>query len=228
MNGTRIALAPSVLLLLGVSALGAQDLEELCPNSRAENGAIQGIVSDVDTQMMLPGVTVRATWEKDGTPGHGDTQTGLDGRYTMCYLPLQTHLSLLPMLGNMAGEAVSLTLTEPITRQDILFSLTGGGDAEEDRIWACIGPPDSQIRIQLGSLVRCEPQWPPLEQCPKKEMGKVYASTGTRGRGAMREMVERLVDEARRLGANALINVSGGRGSIDALAVRIEVDPSSC
>lgn len=231
MSHTRVALAQSVLLLVGVSALSAQDLEELCPNSDADNGAIVGIVSDADAHMALPGATVRATWEKDGTPGQAETQAGLDGSFTMCYLPLGTDLSIHAMLGTMPGPSVLMTLTEAITSQDIGFSLTGetgGGDAASDRIWACIGGPNSQIRAQLGRLVRCDPQWQPLEQCPSEALGRVSASAGTRGRGAMREMVERLVDETKRLGGNALIDVSGGRGSIDAQAVKIEVDPSTC
>ncbi len=231
MNHTRTVLAPSVLLLFAASAASAQNLEELCPNSDG-TGALLGIVSDTDAQMALPGAEVQATWIDDGTPGRAETQTGLDGSFTMCYLPIGLEVSIRAMFGTMAGQAVALTLGEPITRQDVGFSLTGGGatDDGEDKIWACIGPPDSQMRIQLGSLVRCDSQWPSLDRCPKEELGKVSASGGGGGRrgGAMREMVDQLVDKAKGLGANALVDFTGGRGSVEAMAVKIEVDPSTC
>lgn len=231
MSHIRLAVGQSVLFLLGASALNAQDLSELCPNSSADTGALVGIVSDLEAEMALPGATVLATWEKDGIPGRAETQTGLDGSFTMCHLPLETDLSVQAMFATMAGQAVPLSLAESITHQDIGFSLTGGGAStggEDDRMWACIGRPDSQMRIQLGRLVRCDANWQPLEQCPREELGTVSASAGSRGRGAMREMIDRLIDEAERLGANALVEVSGGRGTMTAQAVQIDVDPGTC
>ena len=56
----------------------------------------------------------------------------------------------------------------------------------------------------------------------------------------MREAVEMLVEEARRMGANALLRIEGGAaldrlsdedelsGTINAVAAKIEVDPSTC
>lgn len=216
------------LLLLTAATLRAQTVEEMCPNAK-DTGALLGVVSDVDAAMALPGATVRATWETDGTPGIGETQTGIDGGFTLCYLPIGTELTVQAMFATMTGQPVSITLAETITQQDIGFSLTGGATStDKGQVWACIGPPDSQMRVQLGSLVRCDPQWPPLDRCPKQELERVSASAGSRGRGAMREMVDSLVDAAERLGANALVDIQGGRGSISALAVKIEVDPSTC
>ena len=235
MRHKQATLGLIVFLLAGTSIVHAQDLSELCPNSNDGTGAVWGVVSDMDMQMALPGATVLATWDKGGNQGRAETQTGLDGSFTVCYLPLETSLSIQPMLGTMAGQTVSLNLTESITRHDLGFSLTGTGDSsdggdEDDRIWACFGRADSQMMLQVGGLIRCDPQWQPLEQCPREELGRVTADLEgyAARRGAMREMVDRLIDEAERLGANALIDFEGGRGSINAQAVKIEIDPRTC
>ena len=223
LGGLALVLAPPL-------TAQESDVSELCPNL-GDTGVLIGVVSDTDAQMALPGATVRATWEKDGTPGSAETQAGLDGSFAVCYVPLDLELAVQAYVGPIGGETTAMILTAPVTRHDVGFSLIGdSADAEthSDRIWACVGPPDSQIRLQLGSLVRCDPQWPSLDRCPQRELEKVTATAGSRGRGAMREMVDQLVDKAEGLGANALVDFSGGRGSIEALAVVIEVDPTTC
>ncbi len=230
MNTVRVALSWCGLVLFGAVAAGAQELDEVCPNSK-DTGALTGIVLDADGEMALPGATVRATWELAGKRGRAEVQSALDGSFTMCYLPLGTPLAVQARLGTMEGAAMPLTLVEPVTRHDVGFAMiaaTSGAATGADRIWACIGTPDSQLRVQLGGLVRCDPQWPQLERCPKEELGRVSASITTQRRGVMRELVDMLIDEAKRLGANALINVSGERGSMSAMAVKIEVDPATC
>ncbi|MDX1579309.1 MAG: hypothetical protein R3266_12540, partial [Gemmatimonadota bacterium] len=151
----RISLIPCLALLVGASALGAQDLEEVCPDSDEGTGALWGLLADADSEMGLPGATVRATWEADGNRGSAEAQTGFDGSYTLCYLPLETELSVAGVFGNMAGQPVSVTLTEPITRTDLMFSLAaeGGGEAAGDRIWGCIGQEGSQLRVETASLL---------------------------------------------------------------------------
>ncbi len=231
MKDSVTRLLPALLFLLPTSNLAAQDLAEVCPDSPAGTGALFGLVSDTDAEMALPGAMVHTQWEADGKPAKADTQTGLDGSFVICYLPLDTPLSVMPMLGNMSGTPVSVTLSEPVTRLDLAFSLTGATGAAEgevDKIWACIGEAGSTLRNQLGNMVFCDPNWPGLERCPKEELGRVSASASGGGRGRMREVIESLVDQAKRLGANALVQISGGRGSISAMAVKIEVDPASC
>lgn len=231
MRPYRLALMPSVLFMLfGASALNAQDLADVCPNSKAGTGALWGVVQDLDAEMALPGVRVVATWQKGGNPARAETHTGLDGGFTLCYLPLETDLSVQPNLANIAGTAIGISLTELITRKDLGLSLSGTGlaDEEDDRIWACFGRGESTINRQNPRLLRCDPQWQPLEQCPKEALGRVQATRIRGGVGMMREMLEKMANEARRLGANALIDWSASGSLISAQAVRIEVDPSTC
>ena len=235
MKHKKTTLGSIVFLLSGTTLIHAQEFSELCPNSTDGTGAVLGFVSDLDMQMALPGATVRVTWDKDGEEARAETQTGIDGSFTLCYLPLETSLSIQPMLGTMTGQTVTMNLADLITQQDLGFSLAGASpssseDAEDDRIWACIGRADSGMMLQLGGLIRCDPQWQPLEQCPREELGRVTANIEgyAARRGALRQMVDTLIDEARRLGANALIDFDAGRGSVNAQAVKIEVDPRTC
>jgi hypothetical protein len=230
MKPMRTALIGGLLSLTVTASLRGQELGEVCPGAEAGSGALWGLLSDTDAEMALPGAKVIATWSVAGTPGRSEVQTAIDGSFTMCYVPLETELTVRGMIGGLAGQPVSITLTDPITRHDVGVSLTGAtsaGPAAADKLMACVGPVDSQIRTQLTSLLRCETQWPGLEKCPRQELGRVSA-TASGDRGAMREMVERLIQEAERLGANALVNVDGGRGTMNALAVKIDVDPSTC
>ena len=231
MSPARLALRQSVLVFLGVSSLNAQDLSELCPDARSGTGAVIGIVSDIEAQMALPGATVLATWAEDGTSGRAETVTGLDGSFTMCHLPLETDVALQASFATLAGEAVSLSLTERITRQDIEFSLSGSGSGARDddvRMWLCIGRPDSEFRLELGNFVRCDPQWQPLERCAREDLGRVSARASSARRSELKEMLDTMIEDARRLGANALVDFSGDRDSINANAVKIDVDPRTC
>lgn len=236
MTHRTIALASTFMLFPGLSPLAAQELEEACPDSPDGTGALWGVVSDAEAEVALPGATVEARWMEEGTPEATRTQTGFDGGYTLCYLPLETEISVVALLGDRSGVPVSVTLTESVSRQDLGYSLTATAEARDtdpSRMWACIGSPDSQIRMQLGRLVRCDPGWKPLEQCPKEELGRVSApvTAGAGGglrEGGLREAVERLITDARRLGGNALVDFGEDRGSVRAVAAKIEVDPATC
>jgi len=232
MRRSMTALLPAALITLGAASANAQELSEICPNAKDGTGAIWGLVSDPDAGMGLPGARVVASWSEDGKTQSAETETQLDGSYTLCYVPLGVDLSVRPMFATVGGAEIAMHLEEIFTRQDISFSMTGarsaGGGEEDSRIWMCIAGGQSTININNTRLIRCESYWKPLEQCPKEELGSVTASPVGDGSGVMREMLERLVQEARRLGANALINVKSSRSAIIADAVRIEVDPSTC
>jgi len=233
MRRSLTALVPGIAFaLLVASTVSAQELSEICPNAEDGTGAIWGLVSDPDAGMGLPGARVVASWTEDGKKKSADVETQLDGSYTLCYVPLGVDLTVQPMFATVSGTQVPMHLEEVFTRQDISFSMTGasssGGGDDDDRMWMCVAGGESTINIQNARLIRCDSSWKPLERCPKEELGNVTASPTGDGSGVMREMLERLIQEARRLGANALINVKSSRRSIVADAVKIDVDPSTC
>lgn len=238
--------AGALLLTLGATELSGQTLEEVCPNSEDGTGVLWGLVSDEDAEMGLPGATVVATWEKDGDAGRAEGQTALDGGYTICYIPLGVDLAIQPMLANLGGSITTAMLTEEITRVDLGFSLTGGdgtSQAGDDRMWACFGSGESQINLQNSRIIRCDSGWRGIDRCPKTaEFGQVQTTitggsvsaddqerTDQLARSPeFREALEKVVADAKRLGANALINWRQNRNSLSAEAVMIEVDPSTC
>ncbi len=246
--GMRIAAGALALAFAGPAAL-AQELNEVCPDSPDMTGALWGLVSDGDTQMGLPSANVIASWEKDGESGQMEGQTALDGGYTLCYVPLGVEISVQPVFMGTGGAAVTANLTDQITRVDLTFSLSAvgdGGGGDEDRIWACFGgTTDNQINLQNSRLLRCDPSWAGIDRCPKEEEhGQVQATisgssvsadttAAERGRqlarsSEFREALEKVIQEAKRLGANALINWRLNRNSLRAEAVTITVDPATC
>lgn len=131
----------------------------------------------------------------------------------------------------MAGQVATVTLTEPITERDMSFSMaeaSSGSGTVDERIWACFLGGNSSINLQNSRLIRCDTEWKPLEQCPREDLGQVTARGTGAGSGMMREMLETITDEARRVGANALINIRARGGSIMAEAVKIAIDPKTC
>ena len=240
-----MAVGALALVFTGPAAI-AQELNEVCPDSPDMTGALWGLVSDPDTQMGLPSATVVASWEKDGETGQMEGQTALDGGYTLCYVPLGVEISVQPLFMGSGGAPATANLTEEITRLDLVFSLAGvgGGDDDEDRIWACFGgTTDNQINLQNSRLIRCDPGWDGIDRCPKEsEHGQVQATmTGgslsaddeerfdrIAGSSDFREALEKLIADATRLGANAMINVRMNRNSLSAEAVTISVDPATC
>ena len=231
-----------------VPAATAQELSEVCPDSPDGTGALWGVVSDEDGEMGLPAAGVVVTWETDGEGGRTEGQTGFDGGYVLCYVPLETELAVQPTFGNTGGSVSTVSLTDPITRVDLRFTPggAGGGGADDDRIWACIGgTTDNQINLQNSRLLRCDPGWGGIDRCPKEaEHGQVQATISGSSVSAdttaaertrqmarsseFREALEKVIVDANRLGANALINVRLSRNSLTAEAVTITVDPESC
>ena len=228
-----MAVGALALVFTGAAAV-AQELNEVCPDSPDMTGALWGLVSDGDTQMGLPSATVVASWEKDGESGQMEGQTALDGGYTLCYVPLGVEISVQPVFMGTGGAAVTANLAEEITRLDLAFSLSAvgsGGGGDDDRIWACFGADDNQINLENSRLIRCDTDWQELERCPREgEHGVVQATiTGAgSGRSVFREALEKVLADAERLGANALINWRLNRNSLSAEAVTITVDPTTC
>ena len=247
-----MAVGALALVFTGAAAV-AQELNEVCPDSPDMTGALWGLVSDPDTQMGLPSATVIASWEKDGEEGQMEGQTALDGGYTLCYVPLGVEVSVQPLFMGTGGAATTASLTEEITRLDLVFSLSGvgGGGGDEDRIWACFGgTTENQINIQNSRLIRCDPGWDGIDRCPKEtEHGQVQATISgstvmaaaprdetervereraLAGSSEFREALEKILADVERLGANAMINARLNRNSLTAEAVTITVDPATC
>ena len=243
-----LGVAGGAFALAGVvPAAMAQELNEVCPDSPDGTGALWGMVSDEDGEMGLPGASVVVTWEADGEESRTEGQTGFDGGYVLCYVPLEAELSVHPTFGNADGSPTTVSLTDPITRVDLVFSLAaaagGGGD---DRIWACFaGTTDNQINLQNSRLIRCDPGWEGIDRCPKEtEHGQVQATISGSSVDAeaeeadrvrqmarsseFREALEKILADARRLEANALINWRLSRNSLTAEAVTITVSPETC
>jgi hypothetical protein len=195
---------------------------------------------DADAEMLLPGATVIASWTVQGRDRRAEVRTGLDGAYTMCHLPLETSVRVHASFGNIDGGTVAITLTDIFTRQDLGLSTSGAAAVDnDDRLWFCVEGGQSVINMQFSRLVRCDEDWQPLENCPKEELGLITVQPVGAGSGMLREMIEQLVLEAKRIGANAVVNVQDARGgtsfgstqhatSITAEGVLIEVDPSTC
>ncbi len=234
MNPTRSVIATSLTLLaIGTPAV-AQDPSEVCPGAEDGTGALWGLLSDADAQIGLPGATVVASWTVDGAPARADVQTSIDGSFTMCYVPLDTELSVLGMIGSIPGRPFAVTLTDPITRLDLEVSLTGA-NAGGEKMLACLGDPLSETRFRMAEFVRCDSGWRGLENCPREDLGRVstHASLSpSRGRGGIERdgppWLEELIAEARELGANALVSMRTSGELISAQAAFIEVDPASC
>ena len=216
---------------IGTAPAMAQELQEICPGAQEGTAALWGAVMDSDADMVLPGAKVIASWQQDGQTRTAETEVGLDGAYTMCYVPRNATVTMRAAFATMQGAPIEVTTAEIFTRQDLGLSMSGsvgGADDEDDRLWLCVAGGQSTINIQNSRLIRCDPQWQPLERCPKEELGRIQVQPAGAGGGLMREMIEQVVQEAKRLGANAVINVRSNRASISGEAVKIEVDPSSC
>jgi len=233
----RALLHSAIVGLLAASAASAQTLDQICPNAPAGIGALYGAVMDSDAEVTLPGATVVASWDAGGQEQRAEVGVGVEGFYAMC-LPLETGISVYASFAAESGAPLELTMTEVFTRQDLSLSLSGES-GEGDRLWLCVEGGESVINIRFSRLVRCDQNWKPLEQCPKEELGQISVKPVGAGSGMLREMIEQVVKEAKRLGANAVINVHDGRGgtsftgtqhatSILGEAVRIDVDPSTC
>lgn len=243
---------------LALAATGgiAQELGDVCPGAQPGTGALWGLVSDAEAGIGLPGATVVATWENDGDVTQTEGQTALDGGYVLCHVPRGVEVSVQPIVAELGGAVVVATLTADFLRVDLGFSLADAGSG--DRLWACLASSDDRAGRTGGSrLLRCDRDWERLEACPREEEhGKVEAnlpvvtriervsaadvarlqaelrrSRASRDLGSgpgFREAVQKLVADAKQLGANALIDWDREGATLTAMAVTIAVDPSTC
>lgn len=227
-----------VALLLPLRA-SAQTLQQICPGAPDGTGALWGQVIDIDADLVLPGARVVASWSYDGEEQSSEVQVGAEGIYAMC-LPLETSMSVHASFASTAGSPLEVTMTEELTQQNLSLSMSKGlGRFETERLWMCINGGESDINTQFSRLLRCDTNWQPLERCPKVELGRITVQPVGAGSGMLKEMIEQLVQEAKRIGANAVVNVANARGgrsfggarrltTITAEGVRIEVDPRTC
>ena len=233
---TRAMLPAAIVGLLVAPGASAQTLEQICPGAMEGIGALWGEVSDIDAELVLPGARVVASWAFDGQEQRSEVQAGDDGMYVMC-VPLETDISVHASVATATGLPLEITMTETFTRQNLSLSMSIGDSGE--RLWLCIDGGQSMINTQFARLVRCDDNWQPLERCPKTELGRITVQPVGAGSGMLREMIEQLVREAKRIGANAVVYVQNGRGgrsfggaqhltAITAEGVRIEVDPTTC
>ena len=253
--GTTLLMGVTALTLPASGAV-AQQLAEVCPDAQPGTGALWGLVADADAGIGLPGATVVATWENDGETVRAEGQTSLDGGYVLCHVPAGVEISVHPVVATVGGPVTVATLTEDFLRVDLGFSLAEAGGDSEDRLWACPDfrvDPDGRMR-GLG-LLRCDSDWEELDACPREEehgdveadvplVSRVMAvsaaevaalQSGRRrldgGAGSvsgLREAVTTMVEEAERLGANALVDWERDGATLRAKAVTIAVDPSTC
>ncbi|WP_423926354.1 hypothetical protein [Candidatus Palauibacter sp.] len=241
-------------LALAASGAIAQELDEICPDAQLGTGALWGLVADAEAGIGLPGATVVATWENDGDAVRTEGQTALDGGYVLCHVPLGVEVAVQPIAATLGGAVVVTTLTDDFLRVDLSFTLA---DADgDDRLWACPDSRvDPTGRMRGLRLLRCDSDWEAFEACPREEEhGEVEAAVplasrvmalsaaeiaalqsgrrrldGGAGSGSgLREAIGKLVADAKRLGANALINWDREGATLTAKAVTITVDPSTC
>ena len=81
-----------VSLGLLASGLGAQTLEETCPALSGDAGGLIGYVVDSDSETIMPAATVTATWAE----GETSADSGFDGIYRLCVIPVGVPLRLYP------------------------------------------------------------------------------------------------------------------------------------
>ncbi|MCG8469723.1 MAG: YbjQ family protein [Gemmatimonadetes bacterium] len=228
----------AVGLFLSAPSVSAQTLDQICPGAPNGIGALWGRVTDTAADLVLPGATVVALWNMNGEEQRSEAEVGPEGVYAMC-LPLETSMTVYASFANEMGGRVSVTMTEDLTRADLSVVMTSGVAGTDDRLWLCVNDGRSVINEQFARLVRCDDDWQQLERCPKVELGSLSVQPVGAGSGMLREMIEQLVQEAKRIGANAVINLRDSRGrssfigtvhstSITGEGVHIAVDPATC
>jgi len=220
-----VTLTSLALLAATASVVTAQALADVCPGADAETGGLVGSVADDMSGVVMPGASVSAEWTADGQPVRADVQSGFDGTYALCHLPMGVEMTVVAFFGDLTGSPVVVTLTDPVARQDLTLSLAGGGgDDSGDRLIMC---PD----LDMPRLLNCSPSWPDLQKCPREEHGQVRATRTGVGGDWLRELIEDLIVEVERQGGNAVLNAvfnQSRSGGISGLAVTIDVDPATC
>lgn len=217
----------ALLLLLTLLALPAgtraQEVAEMCDGSSADDAAIVGVVREGDSDMLLPGATVVASWEENGPRQQTTVQSGLDGSYVVCGLRPGLSVTLLASFSTLESVAKVVELADGVTRADLALSLAMSSSAEptDRRLIMC---PD----FEFPHLIDCEPgQY--LDRCEHEKLGRV--ETGRAGAAVdAQETVEQFIYEVKRLGGDAVIDVDvqsryGSLWRIEGMAVKL-ADPT--
>lgn len=219
----RFGLLP---LALGVVAAGlgggleAQDIADVCPGAGADDAAIAGVIREAESDMILPGATVVASWVDDGPRQETRVQSGLDGSYTLCGLRSGLSVTVLASFSTLESQPKLVELGEGVTQADLALSLAMSASTDR-RLIMC---PD----FEFPHLIDCEPgQY--LDRCQHEKLGHV--ETGRAGAAVdSQETVEQFIFEVKRLGGDAVIHVDvqnryGGLWKIQGMAVKL-ADPT--
>jgi hypothetical protein len=183
------------------SGLGAQTLAETCPELSGDAGGLIGYVVDSDSETVMPAATVTATW----TEGEARADSGFDGVYRLCGVPVGVSLVLQAGFAAFAGETMEYTMAEAFERIDLGISMltaavSSGGGRLEDRILMC---PDMEFPRQF----LCREGWH-LERCEYEDKGRIVARRTGSGTDN-KEIIDQFVIEAERADANAILNPKG-------------------
>ena len=200
-NVMRFLGAGVVLLGLLASGLGAQTLEETCPALSGDAGGLIGYVVDSDSETIMPASTVTATWAE----GEASSDTGFDGIYRLCGVPVGVPLVLQAGFAAFTGETMEYTMAEAFERVDLGISMlaaavSSGGGGREDRILMC---PD----MEFPRKFLCREGWH-LERCEYEDKGRIVARRTGSGTDN-KEIIDQFVIEAERADANAILYPQG-------------------
>ena len=117
-RSTRLS-SLTAMAAIAVTATGArlhaQSLTDFCPGADEEKSSVLiGSVQDPDLGMILPGSDVVATWTEAGTTKQAQATVGIDGAFVLCGLPRAVEVSVRAVVAGRSGDAVGLTLADPI------------------------------------------------------------------------------------------------------------------
>ena len=190
-----------VSLGLLASGLGAQTLEETCPALSGDAGGLIGYVVDSDSETIMPAATVTATWAE----GETSADSGFDGIYRLCGIPVGVPLVLQAAFAAFAGETMEYSMAGDFERVDLGISMltaavSGGGGGVEGRLLMC---PDMEFPRQF----LCREGWN-LERCEYEDKGRIVARRTGSGTDN-KEIIEQFVIEAERADANAILYPKG-------------------
>lgn len=233
-NAARVLGLGSLFLGFFVSGARSQTLEESCPDLGEGLGGLIGYVVDSDSEMIMPGASVSATW----ADGESAVDTGLDGVYRLCDLPVGVALVLQANFATFAGEPVEHQMNGDFERLDFGISMLAAAAAaasggRDDRILISLPDGRCPVTLQFPGLI-CGEGWR-LERCEYVDKGRIVARRSGGGTDD-KELVERFVIEAQRAGADAILNLKGdlrapsGAGNmvlygLEGLGIQL-VDPS--
>jgi len=119
-------------LVPGGSRLAAQTLTDFCPDADpAVEAGIVGIITDADSETVLPAADVSVTWLTEGTRRRLAVTAGFDGVYAICGLPQGLDMEVRASFGDRRSPAVEFSTAVVLQQFDLAISLTGDAAEEE-------------------------------------------------------------------------------------------------